>query len=183
MTRDELNHEYFEWMLQLVYSERYSKRRSYRRLLTHLYEKEFVYILYMDENRYADGIDLRYRFAYELNYPRSIITRYFGNCPCSVLEMMIALSLRCEEHIMDDPDIGNRTDQWFWGMIENLGLASMTDSAFDEEYTDDIISRLLNRDYEPDGEGGLFTVKDCPKDLRTVDIWYQLMWYLNSIIE
>lgn len=54
------------------------------------------------------------------------------------LEMIIALAIRLEEHIMDDPDIGNRTGQWFWDMIVSLGLGS--------EGLIDVIRRFLNRD-------------------------------------
>ena len=57
--------------------------------------------------------------------------------PCSVLEMMIALSMRCEEQIMDDPDIGNRTGQWFWDMIDNLGLGEHERLKFDGRYVDE----------------------------------------------
>ena len=43
MTFHELNQSYFAWMCQLVSNERYSKRLSYRKLLTHLHEVEFTY--------------------------------------------------------------------------------------------------------------------------------------------
>ena len=95
--------------------------------------------------------------------------------------MMIALSIRCEETIMDDPKIGDRTGQWFWGMISNLGLSSMIDKRFDEEYVWYNIERFLNRDYEADGKGGLFTIKNTNRDLRKVEIWIQLCWYLDNI--
>jgi hypothetical protein len=97
--------------------------------------------------------------------------------------MMVALAIRCEETIMDDTMLGDRTGQWFWGMIHNLGLSPMTESKFDEEYVNYVISRLLNREYEPDGKGGLFTVKHCCHDLRTIEIWGQLSWYLDSIMD
>jgi hypothetical protein len=83
---------------------------------------------------------------------------------------------------MDDPDYGNRTGQWFWTMINNLNLSSMSDERFDGEYVDEVISIFLNREYQEDGEGGLFTIEDCEYDMRTVEIWYQLCWYLNTII-
>lgn len=134
MTFHELNQSYFAWMCQLVSNERYSKRLSYRKLLTHLHEVEFTYTLPMDGNRAEDGIDLRYRFGYENNYSEPMIASGLDDRPCSVLEMMIALSMRCEEQIMDDPDIGNRTGQWFWDMIDNLGLGNMSDSKFDNSY-------------------------------------------------
>ena len=82
---------------------------------------------------------------------------------------------------MDDPEIGDRTGQWFWGMIVNLGLGSMTDNRYDEDFVTETIERFLDRDYEPDGKGGLFTVRNCDRDLRYVEIWYQLCWYLDNI--
>ena len=109
-------------MYQLVFDGRYSKRLSYRKLLRELHRIEFTYSIPMDGNRAEDGVDLRYRFGYENGYSSSMISVYLDNRMCSVLEMMIALAIRCEEHIMDDPDIGNRTGQWFWNMIVNLGL-------------------------------------------------------------
>ena len=56
------------------------------------------------------------------------------------------------------------------------------DLLFDAEFVDDVIARFLNREYEPDGKGGLFTIKNCNHDLRTVEIWRQLSWYLGSIM-
>lgn len=182
MTKDELNNRYFEWMCQLVLERRYSKGHSYHKLLSFLHSIDFSYTIPMDGNREADGIDLRYRFGYENSYKDSMIAAYLDNRPCSVLEMMIALAIRCEENIMDDPDIGDRTSQWFWSMIANLGLSSMDDARYDEQYTDKIIERFLNRDYKRNGEGGLFTVKHSNRDLRNVEIWYQMCWYLDELV-
>lgn len=100
-------------------------------------------------------------------------TSYLDNRPCSVLEMIIALAIRLEEHIMDDPDIGNRTGQWFWDMIVSLGLGSMDDSKFDKAHAIDVIRRFLDRDYGRDGKGGLFTIEHCRYDMRDIEIWYQ----------
>lgn len=182
MTKNELNSEYFDWMCQLVLDRRYSKSLSYRKLLSFLHSVDFNYTIAMDENREEDGIDLRYRFGYDNSYKQSMISTYLDNYPCSVLEMMIALAIRCEEHIMDDPDIGDRTGQWFWNMVVNLGLGSMTDAKFDEGYANKVVERFLNREYERNGEGGLFTVKHSRRDLRTVEIWYQMCWYLDEIV-
>lgn len=133
------------------------------------------------ENRYDDGIDLRYRFGNEQGYRDSMIASYLDNRPCSVLEMIIALAIRLEEHIMDDPDIGNRTGQWFWDMIVSLGLGSMDDSKFDKAHAIDVIRRFLDRDYGRDGKGGLFTIEHCRYDMRDIEIWYQANWYLDNI--
>jgi hypothetical protein len=136
----------------------------------------------MDGNRAEDGIDLRYRFGYKREYERLMITTYLTDRDCSVLEMLVALAIRCEEHIMDDPDIGNRTGQWFWSMIVNLGLKFMNDKNYNKAYTDKVIFKFLNRAYEPNGDGGLFTIANCKYDLREVEIWYQMCWYLADII-
>lgn len=182
MTRNELNNEYFEWMYQLVCNEKYPKRLSYRKLLSHLHSMEFIYIIGMDGNRAEDGIDLRYRFGYEHQYEEPMIATYLDDRPCSILEMLTALAIRCEEHIMDDPDIGNRTGQWFWSMIDNLGLGAMNDAKFNKGYLDSTITKFLNREYERNGNGGLFTVESCNRDLRTAEIWYQMCWYLDDIL-
>ena len=83
---------------------------------------------------------------------------------------------------MEDDTVGNRTGQWFWNMIVSLGLGSMSDSRYNEREVDRILDIFLNRTYEANGRGGLFTIEDCTYDLRAVDIWYQMMWYLNTIL-
>ena len=177
--QNKINNEYFEWLFDLVCDQKFSRNISYRKLLTHLHCIEFTYSIPNDENRAEDGIDLRYRFACEQN-DRELADYITG--PCSVLEMIIALSVRCEESIMDDPDIGNRTNQWFWSMITNLGLGSMSDDCYDRAAVDAVIERFLNREYEPDGRGGLFTVRNHKEDLREIEIWYQLCYYLDNFV-
>ena len=183
MTRHETNKEYFNWICHYVLDKRYTRDLFYTKLLAYLHEKEFIFKLDMDGNRASDGIDLRYRFGYDMNYPGAMIATYLDNKPCSILEMMVALAIRCEENIMSDLDKGDRTGEWFWEMVSSMGLDSMDDMNFDEHYIDSIISRFINRDYEPDGRGGLFTIPGCRKDLRNVEIWYQMCWYLNTIID
>lgn len=82
-----------------------------------------------------------------------MIASCLDNRPCSVLEMMVALAIKIEEQIMDDPDIGNRTGLWFWKMIENLGLKTMRDAVIDTDYVEKIIFRFLDRNYQRDGSG------------------------------
>lgn len=177
-----LNREYFSWMCKLICGDDYELRFAYKRLLNRLHDIEFTYIIPMDENRVQDGIDLRRRFGYDCRYSDLDLDRGLDldGDSCSVLEMMVSLALACEEHIMDDPDIGDRTGRWFWTMIQSLGLDDMRDNKFDIDYVDFIVTSFLNRDYEPNGEGGLFTLKQCRRDLRNVDIWYQMMWYLTE---
>lgn len=183
MTRDETAHAYFEWLYAYVCKDRFAPTISYRRLLTRLHDIDFRYSIQKDKNRAVDGMDLRYRFALrcaedpiELDDIVNMLRR-----PCTVLEMMVALAIRAENSIMDDASVGDRTAHWFWKMIANLGLGASTDGNYDPRLVDDIIDRFLDRRYSRDGTGGLFTVMDCDYDLRDVEIWYQLCWYLDSI--
>ena len=181
MSRINIKEDYFQWMFDLVCEGRYTNNYSYRKLLSYLHDVEFTYRNRSDADRAYDGINLRDRFAmlYDDDYP------YVMDCldgPCSVLEMMVALAIRCEETIMDYPQIGNRTGQWFWRMIVNLGLGSMMDERFNMNDAEEIISIFLKRRYDPSGRGGLFTIRGCHSDLRTVSIWNQMMWYLDTMI-
>ena len=176
---DKIIDEYFEWMFNLACGERYSKLISYRKLLMYLHDVEFTFSIPRDGDRAEDGIDMRRRF--ELSHDYGDLSDILTG-PCSVLEMMIALAIRCEETIMDNPDVGDRTGQWFWGMIVNLGLGAMDDDKFDIHLVENSIERFLNRKYEPNGKGGLFTVRHRDRDLRYVEIWWQLCWYLDDIV-
>lgn len=179
MYAQELEKEYFEWLCKLVCEDTLSEKISFHKLLSHLHKRKFTYSLKNDKNRALDGVALRRRFF--MSYNLDDDSEYLKG-PCSVLEMMIGLSIRCEETIMDDPRYGNRTIQWFWGMVTNLGLGGMTDDHYDKKQVDEAIDILLKRNYKPNGEGGLFTVRNCDKDLRKFEIWYQLLWYLDGLI-
>lgn len=175
---------YFDWLYDIVCGDKFSQRYSYRKLLRHLDGIEFTWLLPMDENRAEKGMSLRRHFILDQGYQTDDEYDEMMNeleRPCSVLEMMIALASDCE-HIMDDFLYGDRTAQWFWEMIVNLGLGSMYDKKYDPVYIDEVIETFLLREYEPDGTGGLFTIKDCERDLRDEEIWTQLSWYLGTII-
>lgn len=178
MNKQLLNEEYFKWLCSLVCDNIQNDE-----LLEELHNTEFIYTIAMDANRASDGVDLRYRFADEHNHHQAMIASYLDDRPCSMLEMMVALALRCEEDIMVNPDIGNRTGEWFWDMIDSLGLYPKANKKINKTKVHEVIEKFLNHEYEYDGKGGLFTIKNPPKDLRNVEIWYQLNWYLNELLE
>lgn len=180
MTKTSIINEYFEWLTDLVCGERYPDVIPYEKLLMHLHKTEFRWSMLMDENRAKDGISMRYRFAIWHDEPYERVEEVL-NGECSVLEMMIALAIRCEENIMDDPTRGDRTSQWFWDMIVNLGLGSMTDNRYDPDLVTDILERFLDREYDPDGHGGLFRIRDPNFDARDMEIWHQLCIYLEYV--
>ena len=171
--------DYFDWLYNIVCKNRFARGISYRRLLRYLFDTEFTYSIPKDSNRAKDGVRLRYRFEddWDSYFPQDERME-----PCSILEMMIALAIRCEETIMDNPSVGDRTKQWFWGMIKSLGIGDMDDDHFDILLVENVIDRFLERNYEPNGKGGLFTLNHCDRDLRDVEIWYQLNWYLDELL-
>lgn len=180
--RDELIDSYFEWISNLVCKDLFAPGISFKKLLKHLHATRFRYVIPRDRNRAEDGENLRYRFALSVGENPADIDEitYILDRPCTVLEMMVALALRAEE-TMDDPNVGDRTAQWFWYMISSLGLGSMTDDTFDRIMVIDILERFMDRQYAANGKGGLFYIRRCERDLRTVEIWHQLCWYLDSI--
>lgn len=182
-TTEHIRNEYFDWLCRIVCGDQYMEWPiTYKKLLMRLHETEFRYSIIMDRNRAEDGESLRYRFALYWDFDDTYWVTDILDAPCSMLEMMVALALKCEETITDDPTKGDRTHQWFWDMVVNMGLGSMSDDRYDQGKIDVAIARVLNRDYEPNGKGGLFTVRGTRKDLRQVEIWKQLCWYLDSIM-
>lgn len=175
---DNIQNSYFEWMVNLVCGHRFSKEISYRKLLTLLHDIEFRYSVPRDENRARDGVDLRYRYSCLTGCDD---VSYLIDGPCSMLEMMIALAIKCEE-IVDDPAYGDRTAQWFWEMVTSLGLGGMSDLNFDRHYILECVDRFLNREYSPNGKGGLFTVRNSRRDMRKLEIWYQMHQFIHDIV-
>lgn len=163
--------KYFKAICQLVYDDRFGK--SYNNLFEYLYSREFYWSIPMDKNRALDGIDLRYKYGCS----NDILDE-----PCSVLEMIIGLAARMENQFLTSFDEGDRTGQWFWMMITNLGLNRLDDDNFNEETADWFTDRFLDREYDYNGEGGgLFVVERPFQDLRDVDIWTQMNWYLGEM--
>lgn len=152
-------------------------RESYQKLLLALYQEEFKYFIDNDENRADDGERLRTIYEDETGL-------WCNNYrACSVLEMLGALAVRCENEIMYDPDEGNRTGVWFWEMITNLGLDRMDDWHFDEDKFRSIMHKLNDRTYCKDGYGGPFYIAGFDLDMRKIELWYQLNYYIRSKYE
>lgn len=192
---------YFNWLYDSMNGGRIQVY-TYKDLFAELYSTKFRAMLVKDNDRASDGYDLRYRFAeyicdknnkmdlnkyYEstnkINATIDEITKSLDTVgDFNLLELLIALAIKCEEQFMSDPSYGNRTQQWFWNMITNLGLGEMRDGAFNVDTYNKIINTFLDHRYTRDGKGGLFYVRNSPEDMRNIDIWKQLLIYVNSII-
>lgn len=161
--------EYFLWLCGLV--DIGATDHGRRELAWMLYNEKFVFKLARDDNRAADGIDLRKHWRSD----------YHTNAPCSVLEMLIALSYRMDFNLseVEGPE---RPDKWFWKFVTNLGLEKYTgNKSVDEDLqfkNASILYTWMDRKYSPSGRGGLFPLKNPQNDQRKIEIWYQMMAYL-----
>lgn len=177
MTRSELQNCYFEWMTNKVF--RFSDEiNNYYKLLCYLNDIEYSYTLDRDINRYNDGLDLKKAFCSEVGVSRSNAD-YLGH-QCSVLEMMVALAIRCEVSIMTDPAFGDRTWVWFMAMLQSMRLDMQTNDSYNETYVEERISIMLNRTYDAYGDGALFIVRNPMLDMRQVEVWIQMNWFLSE---
>lgn len=163
-------------------------RNEYTNLLSLLNNIQYQYSMPLDENRRIDGIDLRYRFGYELRVPDEVIRSELDVRDCSVLEMMVALAFKCEEEITYDRERGDRTTRWFYNMLVSLGLKNFKNDSWEYEPQEIIfekITTILNtfftRGYCYNGKGGLFTLKNPRVDMRSVQIWDQMCWYISEL--
>ena len=174
---NEILNDYFEWLCSIVKRDRVAKR-SYRKLLSFLHSEEFIYVDEYDSNRAADGEQSRRRYVYEAKGCEDILD---WEEPCTVLEMLIALSFQME-NIMEGSDADYSVGYWFWMMLTNLELDKMIDSKFDKHEAYEKIHIFMHRDYEPNGIGNIFVIDNCRSDLRDIEIWWQMCWYLDSIM-
>lgn len=174
--------QYFFWLCEKIHLVENDKpvEDFYTRfwvLLKHLHKKEYYGTVPNDDNRGSDGKRLRERFGDLTNYePYDIL-----DGPCTMLEMLVALAERCE-NMMADPDKGDQTAKWFWEFLENAGLMKYTDEVFietgDISAINDVLERILAREYDEDGKGGFFPLDYPGKNQRKVEIWYQMGAYL-----
>jgi len=176
MTAAESNYIYYLLVEKLGYGDEYF---DYLELWRLLLRREFIFINSMDENRAIDGIDLR----------REYLSSHPGNGlmidaedPCSVLEMMVALSLRIEYDIMGE--IGKECPyRWMNIMISNLHLDDFKDERIYSGWKSDanyILDRWMLKDYSANGEGSAFPLEKYDKNQKKMVIWSQMSEYLNE---
>lgn len=180
-----IREDYFDWLCELVttnvlHYKNISSGITYNKLFEFLFNTPFTWTIDFDENRACDGYSLRDRYSLDRTNNESFELSDYITGRVSVLEVIIALAFKCEE-IMEDPEYGSRTRQWFWEMLGNMGVGGQDDEHFDISYVDKCVSRFLNREYEPNGKGGLFVLRHCSEDLREVELGYQMNWYLNEL--
>lgn len=178
MDAAELDEEYFTWLYSHIGAVKLKNRAmSYWGLARQLFTKEFVWLVPNDDNRAADGRDLRFEFinAYEISNPDP----NWLDQGCSMFEMLLALA----RNLSFEAD--GEVKVWFWHLIEVLELKEFSDNNYDkaaQKKIDETLDRVIFRTYAPDGSGGLFPLQNPSQDQREVEIWYQLNAYLLELL-
>ena len=172
---------YFQFLCNLVGADT-MMRGQYWHLLKVLHSTEFYWTNEYDGNRASYGEDLRVRYFNEINGQDAEYEEFLYS-PCSVLEMLTALAIAIEQNIMMDwrPESPDRTPEWFWMMIENLDVMDCSDdnwSASTDAKIRHNLENFMDRNYESNGKGGLFPLRNPTKNQRNVDIWYQMQAYM-----
>lgn len=170
---------YFDWLTEHI-NFAYGKTRgkTYIDLMSQLHTKEFVWFVPNDHNRIEDAMALRHEFLDTANVSNAGDFA-LGVPPLSVLEVIVSLSRRCA--FADNGDPRN----WAWKLVENLGLDKMSDpvSLRKTDIVDDILEKLIWRNYEPDGEGGFFPLTHPNNNQTKIELWYQMNAYLEEEFE
>lgn len=174
MMNEEFNELYLKWLYSQIRT-RYAQRNTngtYWNLLRQMHQKEFVWLVANDDNRIADGLEIRAEFinsVAERDGPHGTLD--YG---CSVLEVLIALSRKLEF------EAGGEACNWAWQLIENLELDKYRDPGRrgQEQQVEVVLETLIWRTYSPNGMGGFFPLISSDEDQTRVEIWYQMAAYL-----
>ena len=174
-----MNDPYFQWLCRRV---GIPERKKYLRMAEELHCLIFRPgdTIDTDKNRANDGLQLRVEFMERYGLIGSSANRG----PCTMFEFLIGLAKRMS-YVMGTDKNDLHTAHYFWAMIENLRLGKLTDDRYEELngefFVNEAVERVLFRNYEWDGSGGLFPLKHCRHDQRKTEIWYQMQnWLLES---
>ena len=174
--------KYYDWLLFKVCNSR--EKSEYSMILRDLASVEFYSSVDRDNNliehcKYylrEDFEDEAEANGFKIDIPDSL--------PVSLLEVIIVLCVKAED-IMQSFD-GVDYSRWFWHMMKNSGLTFYTNYRYNKNGAFAHIKMILDRKYEPNGKDGLFYIRGLDLgayDLREIELWYQLMWYLNEVTE
>jgi len=175
----DIEQEYFVWLTSIAMRD---MRSCYGRLLGHLHDRVFYWSVKYDENRAQDGRMLRELFNEQHS---DILKEYQIECetPCTFLELLVSLAARMNDQLYR-PVAPDRTNLWFITLLNNLELLSFTTGncaiSGALQNIDAIVDRVIGRTYNSSGKGGIFPLDSKNEDQRDVELWYQMMIYIEE---
>lgn len=122
-----------------------------------------------DENRAEDGLQLRRDYLFTNGHAGD--TQGIDDIPPSFFEVYVGLGKKMA-HLLDR-DLQTT-------MIYLLSIGPF-ESYFSYEEVVSVADCVMDRNYEYDGEGGLFPLRNPPRDQRLVELLYQLNLYVLDL--
>lgn len=155
--------KYFTWLALNAAGD----QREWMSILYDLWSMPYIFNYDIDKDRNTDGLSLRAQYTNitgDTDVPGD-------NVGCTCLEALVAIAMRCDS-ISGEPGIEN-VPGWFQELFGNLVNAN------DGDYHQAVM-RWMNREYAPDGRGGLFPLNNPVHDQRYVPTWNQMCSYLSE---
>lgn len=145
-----------------------------------MHQVEFTPLVPFDENRAAVALTFRDQFRAAAGSLGPGEIEELTAPPCSVFEVLCGLAWQANDQM-----IPLSMSVWFQIFIENLGLDKYPDevinaagrAAFNVEK---IVNKFNNREYSPDGRGGIFPLRRPQHDQREVELWFQMGAYITQ---
>jgi hypothetical protein len=172
-----LHREYFNWLYNRVFAVKdVESQFSYTLVCDRMHTTIFKVLVPRDENRAADGAELRNEFLRKSNgHELDKVDVMYQDA--SVFEVLVGLAGRANR-MMDLPE-----PDWFSIFLFNLSLDLYNDEYCLNRPTWRIGSKINvfnDRRYRADGGGGLFPLRRPVRDQRRVELWYQMGAYMTE---
>ena len=146
-------------------------------LLSELNKIEYYFVNPMDQNRIFYALQLREQFADEEG-SKEIYNVMPGSC--TALEILVSMA-EAADFTLHDYDTGDRTSQFFWEFIHNLGLSYLTNSAWSFDapnFIFSVVTKWFDRRFGPNGYGSPWPNPKTRVDMTTVSMWDAMQWWL-----
>jgi hypothetical protein len=168
---------YFRWLydrvLPILEADHYS---SYGTVCSRMHDIPFKALVPNDENRVADGAELRNLFLESCGgEPLDRVHVMYPDA--TIFEVLVALAKRANCMI----EMGEH--EWFCIFLKNLRLDVYNDWYCLNHTTgriETILRRFNDRNYLPSGRGGLFPLNRPMLDQRHVEVWYQMGAFMTE---
>lgn len=160
---------YADWLRMQVSEEKYTHGVDYSTVIDVLEQTPFIPdgTVSMDVNRCES-----YATLYSFYTEDTGVGVNYEYRDSSVFEVFCALAIHINNSILGDERRG--MTRWFLMFLDNIGV-----SPYDDEGTiSEMVTRWMNHEYSPTGEGSLFgDISSLTNDARKVDIWFQMQFW------
>lgn len=186
-----MRHEYFEWLVSKVTSPAVPDDAQARIVLQVLRDIRIQALPMADDApRLEDGKQLRSNFMDDTGMAvhsyKDALEPESGFC--TVLELLVALSMRMDDIMRDPLDPCSSIPSWFWGMVSTMvgqpfypcSYWTFSVDASMPVVVAESTMKFLGRQYDPTGHNGNVFIDMSGVDLRAIDIWAQACHFMSA---